>query len=348
MRILYCGPRNGNSMSRYEAIQSLGHTSYLFDPKDLMYSLPRIWRGIEWRLRNGPIIYLMNKSLERCLKEVRPDVLWIEKGMIIYTDILKIAAAMQNCFIVGSHSDDFLSDAGNGVSRHFNSGIPIYDLIFTPRDVNFEELYARGAKHVDKFWKGYDQERIKPLVTLDGKTTKFAYDVMFIGHHEPERYQYLKCLNEKGISLKIGGGDSWPGISTTALFGRVDGIEFAKAYSESKIGINFFSEWNRDSQNSRLFEIPATKTFLLSQRTKDAMQCFDEGTEAEYFSSKYEFYEKIKYYLENDTEREAIAERGYKRCLTSGYSNYHRTKIMIENINGYRDDYLRSVEGDII
>ena len=46
---------------------------------------------------------------------------------------------------------------------------------------------------------------------------------------------------------------------------------------------------------------------------------FVEGGEAKFFNSPEEMVKKAKYYLKNDTACHQIAERGSKRCISSGY-----------------------------
>ena len=59
---------------------------------------------------------------------------------------------------------------------------------------------------------------------------------------------------------------------------------------------------------------------MLGERTKRHLEFFEEGEEAEYFSSNEELLRKVKYYLERNHERANIALAGRERCLKSGYS----------------------------
>ncbi len=333
MKIFYCGERRGNSLSRYEAAIRLGHIAYLFDPNDFLFPLPKIWRSIEWRLRNGIAIKMLNMSFCNAAISTLPDIVWIEKGLLIYhSTILKIKSST-SAFIIGSHSDDFLDEKSNKISRHFDKSIPLYDLIFTPRDINYDELRLRGSKHVAKYWKGFDEYNIKPWSLSNTERSRFSCDVIFVGHCEEFRFRCLKYLADTGINLKIGGGlwnKQWPQGYNSYHIGSTEGADFAKAYCGAKIGLNFLSEWARDTQNSRAFEIPATRTFMLSERSDDLTDCFIEGVEAEFFSSQDELVDKVFYYLKHANERDCIAQKGYEKCIKSGYSNYHRTRSMLD------------------
>ena len=108
--------------------------------------------------------------------------------------------------------------------------------------------------------------------------------------------------------------------------------DYVKQIAASKICLGFMSRKNRNTAAGRTFEIPAIGSFFLGERTEDHMSYFEEGKEAEYFSSAEELVEKCRYYLRHDDKRGKIARAGHLRCLSSPYSYKDRMEAVINAV----------------
>jgi spore maturation protein CgeB len=333
MRILYYGPTDGNSYSRFRGIQLLGHEVESVFEKDPIRSSGRIIRGIESRLYNGPVTMKLNKVFLQRAEEFKPDLLWVEMGRSIYAKTLKQVKEQFGCLMVNSYSDDFIHKR----SRHYNKSISLYDHIFTPREANFSEYYEYGAKAISKFWKGFDPETIFPVKLTEQEYNFYGCDIGFIGGPEPNRIEGLSVVAGCSKNMKVW-GPGWDryklprNLKHAVQYRSVWNEEYRKALCGAKIVINYLSVLARDTQASKSFEIPASGSFMLSHRTEDLLESFEEDKEAVYFSSTDELLDKIRFYLLNDKLRKQIAQAGRQRCLTSGYSNYDRIKSMLDRV----------------
>ncbi|OGH99800.1 MAG: hypothetical protein A2104_06195 [Candidatus Melainabacteria bacterium GWF2_32_7] len=99
-------------------------------------------------------------------------------------------------------------------------------------------------------------------------------------------------------------------------------IEMIKTYSRSKINLGFSSCGDTHIREERIlqvrlrdFEVPMSGGFYMVEYMEELEEFFDIGKEIVCYKDKEDLAEKIKYYLKNDNEREAIRKAGYERCL---------------------------------
>lgn len=84
--------------------------------------------------------------------------------------------------------------------------------------------------------------------------------------------------------------------------------------------------------NYRTFETTGCNTFLLTNYTPGLEKLFDIGKEIIVYDSIEDLDNKVKYYLENDKEREEIALAGYNRSKKD-HTFSERVKTLVEIIN---------------
>jgi spore maturation protein CgeB len=93
---------------------------------------------------------------------------------------------------------------------------------------------------------------------------------------------------------------------------------------EGKIVLGLLCKIHPDQTTTRTFEIPASGSFLLAERTEEHESLFEDEKEAIFFNSLEDLKHKVKYYLENNFERESIAKNGHEKIKNANYSNKNR------------------------
>jgi len=84
--------------------------------------------------------------------------------------------------------------------------------------------------------------------------------------------------------------------------------------------------------NYRTFETTGCGTFLLTNYTPGLEKLFDIGKEIVVYNDLNDLDNKVKYYLENEEEREGIAKAGYERSKKD-HTYYERAKTLLDIIN---------------
>jgi spore maturation protein CgeB len=64
-----------------------------------------------------------------------------------------------------------------------------------------------------------------------------------------------------------------------------------------------------------VFDVPATGAFLLTDYSPELEEHFAIGQEIVCYRDVEELRDKARYFLAHDSEREAIARRGYEKAL---------------------------------
>ena len=111
------------------------------------------------------------------------------------------------------------------------------------------------------------------------------------------------------------------------------GTDYNHTINQCEIAIVFLSKLNSDTYTRRCFEIPATKTLMLSEYTEDLDKMFPSDECAVYFKTPVEMVEKSRYLLSQPEEIKRIAENGYQRLKVLGGSEVDRCRQIVETYN---------------
>ena len=153
---------------------------------------------------------------------------------------------------------------------------------------------------------------------------------------EKERSDSIKYLVDNGLNVTVYGDGNWKSLRSYSprlkIMPSIFSDNYPKVLSALKISLCFLRKINTDQHTSRSIEIPACGGFMLAERTDEHLSLFEEGKEAEFFSSDEELLAKCRYYLYNEEERQSIVKRGILRCKSSGYSNIETVKKLIDSI----------------
>jgi spore maturation protein CgeB len=325
--VIYCGVlgEGETSRMRFEALRRCGHC---VEGVDTSTGLPRTKILVSRVARKAGWVPDWSSANSRLLARsiaLKPDIIWIDKGLSIRPSTLRRIKALDSKVQLIHYSPDDMSGTHNR-SRQYRSSVPVYDLHVTTKSFNVGELRAEGARDVLFLNNAYCPETHRPVPLSKEEKKDFGCQVGFVGTFEEERANAIWFLVNNGIPVRIW-GDGWQHwarhhrhplllVETASM----RGAEYTKVVCALDINLGFLRKLNRDLQTTRSVEVPACGSFLLAERTAEHNRMFREGIEADFFETWDEMLGKCKYYISHADERMAIAAAGRRRCTDSGYS----------------------------
>lgn len=173
----------------------------------------------------------------------------------------------------------------------------------------------------------------------------YKYDVSFVGGFHPYRKWFIDTLKKRGLKVEVF-GNGWEN-------GPLSAEEMNQLFISSKINLNIgnsnsfdirylLSYWkaipllwrgkkNASQIKARNFEIPYFGGFQLTDYVPTIENYFDIGKDVICYKDIDEAELLIRYYLENEYEREIIKNNSYQKSKNKhGY--IHRLQSVLEQI----------------
>ncbi len=335
MRILFAGNLVSaleTSWQRFDVMRRMGHTVEGVDLGpygDL--GQRRFLRRIDGRAFTETNLREANALVLKRVEIWGPDILWVDKGLLIVPNTLRKIKERWPALQLIAYQDD--NPFGSRTFerpfwRSFIEGIAEYDLHFVKRSQDVERFCRAGAKQCRLFVTGF----YEPLFAASEKAVgKYRHDVCFVGTAIDDRATVISQMMLKNkVSVDVY-GRRWNRFLVYYLKRKqfhdlLPAEHYADVTRESRINLGFVSHSNCDEYNGRSFDIPASGGFFLAERTPAHQSFYQEGVEADFFSSTEELFDKISFYLKNEDVRVNIARRGYERCMQEDYSLSRRLR----------------------
>lgn len=258
-------------------------------------------------------LHYRSRNLLRRSRELAPDLILIVRGIRFREDVL--AEIRKRAVIFG-----WWIEREERMEEAFREA-RLYDHYFFMNSRCVDEARARGLSNVSLLHHAVDPTVFYPTGT--GK----RYDWCFVGNWSPKRQRLVEIalgVSENGIVY----GRKWRSKNLLNFRLRrlvkgeyIEGPALARVYSESRIGLNI-TNWgfgegqDRSGMNMRVLEIPACKTALLTDGSRDLQNMVTPNRHVIVYDNPEQFAQRLEYYLRNDTEREMIAREGFAHVST--------------------------------
>jgi spore maturation protein CgeB len=323
MKILYIGflSPGSTAQERLDAIAGLGHDVMAFDMWSCVLGANRITASLMGRYQWGARIAQSNRDLLTFASAKKFDIVWVDKGTWLYAETLAEVRAMSRRKLAVHFSPD--AQILDNRTRHYVRAIPIYDMHVTTKPFEVEPIKSLGGKQVELVLQGYGAKFGR--VTQAMAREDLRSEICFIGHSQPHYRSMVKAVAQLNFDFKIW-GPKWPRWARVSSSFRplvqgagLWGDDYPTALVSSKIALAFLSKFIPETTTTRTFEIPATGSFMLAERTDEHLALFEEGKEAEFFGSREELQDKVRFYMAQDVLRQRIAAGARARSIASHY-----------------------------
>lgn len=362
MKILYAGhlDEGQTCQMRRDELAALGHEIVGFDTHGCWRNVSWLNKRLQWKLTTGSVVEHINQSILALADKHKPDWFWGDKQEYVRPSTLVRLREM------GIRTVHFTPDPYFTLSwkrtRLMDRCMPLFDCVITSKTYELP-MYKTVCRQVIYMPLGFSESVHRPVNTTEtAEGGKYYTPIGFVGGWEPRREEYLSRLVQAGGKLKIWGyawdhlvdgkwtlrrayrlktnaGKAKFRIAKNAPLaacwqsGEIYGDDYAQALTGTQISLGFLRHVCPDQHTTRTFEIPACGSMLLADRTPEHQEFFEEGKEAEFFTSVDEMVEKACYYQSHDEQRSSIARAGQQRCHASGYSYRARLQSVLKQFN---------------
>ena len=135
------------------------------------------------------------------------------------------------------------------------------------------------------------------------------------------REKIIETILDSGLELHVFGdswrGGHWKNYTNLVIHPQVSPEESLAIYSRSRLSLNIMS-WHKDSMTERIANMMLNHCVVVSDESDYLAAHYGNNTENDMIlfdlEKISEIPDRIRYYLQHDTERDAMAERAYEKA----------------------------------
>jgi len=274
------------------------------------WSRPEIWDQPKWKKLVEYGLKSMRDDLVETATWYKPDLVHLGKCEYLDGETIERIKAKTNTFIVHYYGDfsrepkPWVVDIGK---------IADWTLLCHKEPSIVAMHRDAGCQRVGFWWTGTDPLVYHPRNLGERKRD---FDMVFMGRpireSGYERAMLLSILAQTGLNVHIFGGN-WEkihGLKQVHFHSFTDGDGFAWVCSRAKIALSLNAEIRMYTSWRRIFNTMASGAFLLVRYFPGLETVFAQREHLEWFRTRDEAVKKARHYLENEAERNKIAQCG--------------------------------------
>jgi spore maturation protein CgeB len=256
----------------------------------------------------------------------------IQATHVIATGIVPLpASAVQTIRNAGVRIVNWLTDDPWNAAHKapwFVKTIREYDVVYTPRSANIDQLRAAGARDVQIMPFAYCSHcHFAPQKREQARNV-----VSFVGGADKDRVRFINALAKAGLRLELYGG-YWKDETALQEYaaGFVDMAGYRAVAAHTAVSLNLVREANRDGHVMRSYELPAMRACILAQDTPDHRELYGaDGDAVRFFTSPRDISGVARELLANPVERDRLAMAAHTRVVRPENSYYARLETLLK------------------
>lgn len=200
-----------------------------------------------------------------------------------------------------------------------------------------EELLANVARNLPIEIFSLDSARYTEPSDLKVRCRCVLHDFVHgaLGRHLPKSILRRLPVIRGSVLWPVRPRGRHAGTLRKAMRPGLWGLEAYAAMQSSRATLNVHDNTAPEyASNMRLFEATGVKTCLVTDWKQNLKELFEPDREVVAYSNKAECVEKLRYLLDHESERRAIAEAGQRRALRE-HTFEHRAPILDQILHRY-------------
>ena len=315
-KILYVGDyfKGSNASHRVVIFKKYFKSVNIINYINFTNKLKGLKKNFFFRYPHGKTLEAINRQILNVCEKKNIDLVWFEKPIFIKNETLQYLKK-KKIFTIEYTVDNVFGPRRHSVWRLYKKNLNLFDINLVPRKKNIIDYKKKFCKKVDYLPLCY----FKKLHNLKTNSNKKKIDLSFVGTPYNDRGQVIEDLYlNYNIKTDINGNcNQWKNKISKKVFDvlkikkEIYNEQYVKKIQTSKINLSFTSYDNLDEYPYRLLEIIMSGGFCLHQLNKGGkIQILKNNIELITFSNSKELSNKIKYYLNNASERKKIIRLG--------------------------------------
>ncbi len=308
--------------------------NYSYRNSNIIY---RTLNYIQERFHHGPKLSLYNKDIEDRVNNTNPDFVFLYRCYHVLPRTIE-AISKKTIVFTYNNDDPFSGIPSRSYFRYYLNCAKLSHLNYVYRERNIRDFADIGIHNTKLLMPYYRKEHNYQI------RCKKELPIVFLGHYENDgRDKLILKLLKENIPIIVFGDAKWKKAPLYSQIKQVinpakRGSEYNETINKARICLVLFSKLNHDTYTRRCFEIPATKTVMLSEYSGDMVRLFPEDECAVYFKSEEELVNKARMLLDHPELGQRIADKAYDKLQDMKASEYDRCQEIINGFNSLREN----------